>query len=258
MTIFNSTTMDTIEGAVKTLAGKIYTSQALMLTNEEFIEAFIDPEHRAILKTTAELVGSVGGDIGTGIQLLSPKGSLRTMAHYSGGAPIIVPLYVGKSGVGRWANPELAERITSWVSERIRIGMLFGSAIDALRWLNNSVGNAGAMKVMFPAFPAVLAYAASDKVADPNGLYIEDDRLAKRALNIANAKAFRTLPKLPPNVRNQIADVSALLLTATLMEGGADVLEGIPHKGAAIMSVGLADTNETHKNFITGGTPTFV
>lgn len=210
MAVFSWRTMDALQTGVKTLSSRLLGSSHLVLSADEFIEAFINPDHVGPLKQTQALVGAFGSYAQT-FKLY--QGEQRTCygAYCTFGynePPIIIPRYVEKEGVRSTAPEPVAQKISSWLDERVRLGNMFGDALDALHWLNDNCGNAAAMAVMFPALPTIL------KAFDPE----PDSSSSKKARKIADAKSFGSLPRLPREVKQRMIDCSDLLLTTSMLE----------------------------------------
>jgi hypothetical protein len=208
MAVYKHNTMNMVFNTLKNIASRLLDEYQIKLTSDEFIKAFIRPEHVEPLMQTKDLVGTVLGDTYFTTKLATSDG-LELYSSVSFGysrPPIIVPEYC-KMGLAPTAPDEIKARITEAVDERVRLGRMFGDAIDALYYLNDNSGNAAAMAVLFPALPTLLA--ASDPEPDsPN---------AKRAAKLANMKSFGTVATLPREVRLRILECSSLIMNTTML-----------------------------------------
>jgi hypothetical protein len=208
MAVFSFRTIDQLNRGIQSLADRLINPSQLVLTPDEFIAAFINPDHVAALKQVGALVGSAGSQF-VMPDIMSSSGA-RCKNYISFGystPPIIIPDYANE-GMQLSAPEELRTKIIAWVDQRVHLGTMFGDAIDALHWLNDNCGNASAMAVMFPALPTILKEFDSD----PESLSF------KRAKRIVDAKSFGTLPKLPREVKQRILECSDLLLTVSMLE----------------------------------------
>lgn len=211
MAVFTWRTMDDIKGAVSIYAQRLLSGSVFILPPDEFIAAFIEPDHVAPLKQTQDLVGFVGNTTATMKLWTSDK--VQTFASCTFGTnepPIILPHYVS-SGVTRHAPDAVRSKIQNWLDERYRLGRMFGDAWDSIYWLNDNCGNAAAMAVMFPALPSLLKTSAPDAEAVN----------AKRAQRIVGAKSFGSLPKLPREVKARMKECSDLMLSVSMLEAPA-------------------------------------
>lgn len=210
MAVYKFRTMDALYGAIRRVGNTLFGDFRCKLTGPEFVSAFIQPEHIAPLRQVQDIVGLVGNhsfyskfmttdDVETKITVLFNRNE----------PPIILPNYVS-TGVISSAPDDVLLKIRTFVDERVRLGRLFGDAIDAVRYLNDHCGNANAMAVMFPVLPALMKYA------DPDGE--ADSAFAKRANKLASAKSFGTLPKLPQAVKQRILEASNVVQTSLMLE----------------------------------------
>ena len=211
MAVFTWRTMDDIKSAVGVFANRLLSGSVYIMPPDDFIAAFIEPDHVAPLKQTQDLVGFVG-NTSAGIKLWTSDKVQTLAACAFGGSqpPIILPHYV-TNGVTRHCPDDLRSRIQSWLDERYRLGRMFGDAWDAIYWLNDNCGNAAAMSVMFPALPSLLKTSAPDAEATN----------AKRAQRIVNSKSFGSLPKLPREVKVRMMECSDLMMSVSMLEAPA-------------------------------------
>jgi len=208
MAVYKFRTMDAIFDALRKVAARLTNDCTLILSPDEFIQAFIRPEHVGPLKQVQGIVGMVG-DESTVAKLNVPDGPFVYCSINFGYTepPVILPKYIRDGFVGT-APSELKSRITAFVAERYRLGRMFGDAIDSLHYLNEHSGNAPAMAVFFPALPTLLA------MSDPN----PESTNAKRAKRLTEAKSFGTLATLPREVKMRMLEVSSLVMTASVLE----------------------------------------
>lgn len=212
MAVFSFRTMDQLFTGIKTLASRLIDPSHLVLSPDEFIAGFINPDHVASLKQVGSLVGGIGQFYASPILVSTDGTKCQTYCSFGySSPPIIMPDYVNK-GLQATAPDELHNRVAAWLDERLRIGYMFGDALDSLHWLNENCGNASAMAVMFPALPTIL------KAYDPE----PESTSSKKAKRIADAKSFGSLPKLPREVKQRMVECSDLLLTVSMLEPGGE------------------------------------
>lgn len=206
--VYTHKQMETLISGVNKLAAKYFNVTTLILTEGEYVQAFIEEDHVPVLMKTQELVGAIGESGAQLSQIKVADTQLNIMiVFHTARSPILVPTYA-RNGLASSCPASLKERIESWVTERLRVGSLFGDALDALSYLNMNCGNEGAMSVMFPAL------ALCFREFDPS----DQSSTAKRAQKILNTKSFGSLPSLTREVKNRLIEVSNLLTACTLLD----------------------------------------
>jgi hypothetical protein len=103
---------------------------------------------------------------------------------------------------------------------------MFGYAIDAIDYLNEECGDARAMKLMLPALVTIMA-SNSDW---------EEDRMVKRGKKLNEAKGFGSLPRLTPDQRQRLKDVSALINVAAMLKDNVFDIFDKSDEGNAVIS----------------------
>lgn len=230
MAVFKFRPMDEIINEVRTIAGRLLNEHVLRLKPEEFIAAFVKPEHVDVLRTTESIVGRVG-DMYVMTNIIASGVHAKVYISFSySSPPIIIPSYASE-GYRDTAPWEVVDKIVKYVDERVRIGRMFGDAIDALHYLNNNCGNAAAMSVLFPALPSII------DAIDPN----PDSTTKKRAKRIVEAKSFGSTPKLPPEVKARMFECSNLIMNTLML--GTDNLPESKTKGEATLKVSSLATS---------------
>jgi hypothetical protein len=193
-------------------ARRLFYTNDLDLSSYEFIAAFINPEHINALTQVQDIVGSVGNTwCHTEIYANYGGGLVERVSFnvtFERNPPIILPRYV-HTGLQPSAPTDIIEKINVWVLERLRLGKIFGDAVDALSWLNNNCKDIRAMRAMFPALPVLLRDVATD----------EKSAAARMAIKLDSSKGVTTLPTLPREVRDRILEASNLINTTTLLDG---------------------------------------
>lgn len=231
MAIFTWRTMDELKVSVATMASRLLSGSSCILTPDEFIAAFIEPEHIPVLKQTEGLVGFVG-NTSFSTKILCGDVAVAVAGTFGmAKPPIILPNYL-RQGVHHSCPDDLRAKIQNWLDERVRLGRMFGDAWDSIYWLNENCGNAAALAVMFPAFTTLMANISSDP----------DATSRKRAQRIASTKTFGALPKLPREVKNRMLECSDLILTVAMLEGHASY--SLKPKHAMLEVAGISNAHD--------------
>lgn len=213
MAIFQLHQIDEMQKAIVKHCGNVLNQSAPQLTADEFITAFIDPNHATKLKETAELVypgdARNTGNTAFKMQLKDNRSHLTGYISIGRSIPIMIPHYI-QYGPSSWSGESaIYDRLMDWAEERYRIGCVLGDAIDALGMLNGVCGNAAAMNLVFPALTSVMAKAAGADEKHP---------LRRRADAIVKAKSFGELPALPREVIDRIKMAAATVQALFLVE----------------------------------------
>ena len=209
MTVYSYRILDELYTGIRRTASKLLDGYNVKLNASEFVKAFIEPDHVEPLKKTEELVGMVGEVYANPVSFALSDGKLANfrVTFARNKPPIILPNYL-KNGPVKSAPAETIGKLKAYADERVRIGRMFGDALDAVRYLNDACGNAPAMAVMFPAIPALFRYFDTSP----------DSPNAKRAQKIVDAKSFGVLPRLPPEVKARMLECSNLVLNTMMLE----------------------------------------
>ena len=208
--IFSPNRLDAIKAAFASRASKLTRAQRHFLSNQDFVDAFIKPEHIPILKTTEEICGTIGNNGGVPTSLSIPETNIKVRVYLSfwKKPPIIIPQYVNAGPLD--ANNFGVQGVVAWLSERVRQGMLLGDAYEALGYLNGNCVDARAFRAVFPAIAVLVNDCA--KSDDPK------DPMRKLAARIQGNQEVRTLPRLPREVMQRLIAASDLINASTLLE----------------------------------------
>lgn len=210
--VFGNRMLSELETSLTNMASKVFSKTPLILSGDEFVAAFVNPDHVAPLRQVEELVGRIGTGATTHTTLASANGeNANIQVNFGGIAPIIMPQYV-RHGLQPTCPGNVLAKITEWVEERFRLGAVFGDAIDALYYLNGTCGDLRAMSVMFPAMPTIMGAVSNDG----------DHRTVKRARKLTDSTGFGKLPKLPVTVKQRLIEVSAVVNATTLLNDAPD------------------------------------
>ncbi len=210
MPVFSPNQISQLTGSIRILATMMLDKMPFSLSGDEFISAYIAPEHVSLLKQTEELIGMVGNNYGATSALANDTHYCEVHIAFVTSSPIIVPNYV-RHGYQASVPAAVKAKLSNWLTERIRMGEMFGDALDALYYLNDTCGDIRAVGIMFPALPVVLGAISSDPEATSN----------RRAKKLVEGKGFGSLPRLPREVKDRLVDVSNLLTATTLITDAA-------------------------------------
>lgn len=169
---------------------------------EEFIQTFINPDHREKLVEVRDLVGDIGS---TSAMTKLHYGPTIQMAYMAGYAPVplLIPNYV-RNGPQPTAPAEVLDRLNVWMEQRVYIGRQLGAALDMITWLNDNCASLAAFRVMFPAISILISDVGTDTAK-------------KRANNLQKSEAVPLLPRLPREVKVKMQEISQLITATTLM-----------------------------------------
>jgi len=195
-----------VTDALSRRAQRVHSTLALVLSPDEFISAFIQPDHIEALNKVREIVGQVGGWYANSV-VKSGENQMRVMINFVNSAPILLPQYIA-NGVQPKAHADVLSKIQLWADQRIHYGALFGDAVDGLNWLNTNASDLRAMRAMFPALPILLKDINSD----------EKSPTSKMALRLDTNKAVGNLPRLPREVALRLLEASQFISSTTLFD----------------------------------------
>jgi hypothetical protein len=210
--IMNSKRITDLQLAVKERARMYVSATKLTLTGDEFVAAFIRPEHVNKLREVRELTGSIGNryyqscsyrqNVSEGVS----RAGIITL-NFQGNPPIIIPNYVESEGIISTAPSDTLDKIAAYVTERNRVGHLFGLAYDIIHWLANNCKDMRAARTLFPAITVLMkdAYPKADM-----GGYRQAERLLQ-------SPASDNLPMLSRMVKNRFIEASQLIIATTLL-----------------------------------------
>lgn len=237
LTVFPSHYITQITTAIAAKCGEALNKNPLFLTKDEFIEAFIRPEHVGKLREVYELLAESRMEaIRTTINC-NPNDAAEVLpAHVAFHADVglFVPKYAATTL--NFGTP-VATKIVEWAAERRRLGVILGDAIDAVVALNELCGNALAMSIAFPALGSIMTRSCTSNEA----AIIDKDPVVKRGRTIGLGKSIGKLPGLPREVVDRLRTASAMVQALLLAE---DATVSVP-PGTAVSLKGVrwADGN---------------
>jgi hypothetical protein len=208
MPVFQYGVLSQISRALIDIGAAALAKAPLFITKDEFIEAFIRPEHIEKLREVTELIGpapigSMGCNLGTDPNDVGV--AIPAMIQFHRPLKLLMPDYARS---GFQPGTPAADKIRSWAASRRGQGILLGDALSAIDYLNNACGNAKAFSLVFPVLPALMVKSTSD----------EEDRVVKRGHTVMAGKQGGTLPTLPRQVIDRIREASAFIQALMLTE----------------------------------------
>ena len=207
MTVYSYRMLDLLKTSLENMAATLFSKTPLILGADEFLAAFVDPNHIPVLKQVEELCRPQTAAQATTILHTDDGEPLNMQIQFIGAAPVILPQYV-RHGLQPTCPQEIKDKVTSWVAERVNFGRAFGDAQDAITYLNDNCGDVEAMSLMLPCLPSIMAGISTDG----------DSKTVKRAQKLTAIKRFGKLPRIPRAVTARLAEASALVNAVTLMQ----------------------------------------
>jgi len=199
MPVFSLSTLGDLSGAVSATARDFFLKTPLVLTPDEFLQAFILPEHVAESPRFIELFGFVGATV-----LDTTVNGVKIRGNFPRGEPpAIIPLYV-RNGMSPECPAHLRARIEDWVHERVWQGRTFGRLIAGLEYLNEHAADAKGITMFIPCLPTLFA-EISEK---------DDDRHAKKARSLATSSRAPKMVRMAPTDREMLLHASAFFSAA--------------------------------------------
>ena len=198
----------------ETITNDFVSSVNVSLTHEEFAEAFIRPEDVSLLRRAHELCGKMLRKpfFGCEVRVCTTSGEvLLPSIRFLDEPPMMFPVYTSIEGVQPTCGPETLAKLTEYADKRFELGKLFKDGHDALQFLQNSCCNTMAMKLMFPALPALLA--GMDKKD-----HVEDGPAPRLANRLIDCKASPPLPAMSLEAKERLMEVSAFLNNLSLVD----------------------------------------
>jgi hypothetical protein len=212
MPVYSYKMTETLTQSLADMANLLFEKTPLVLSGEEFLKAFVDPEHITMLKQVQEICRPALHSYASTTLHSADGETLRIHATFIGSSPVILPQYVG-SGLQPNCPDDIRNKIDAWIAERINLGRAFGDANDAIVYLNDNCGDVEAMALMLPCLSSVMANISSDG----------ESKTVKRAQKLATIKRFGKLPRIPREVTQRLSEVSAIVNAVSMMKDAPDV-----------------------------------
>lgn len=209
MPAFSDRYFENIVGAYQSKVAQMFSKMSLIMTHEEFISGFIQPEHIDILKKTEEIVGFVGNSSTSITYSRFPYSSM--WMSFRRKPAIILPKYVEKGPRGN-APIEIINKFDAWVWERFRLGCDAGDALDAINMLDDMCPTPQVFAALFPAITTILSWVSHDEES-------KERKLAEKLTTLGNVSG---IPALPREIKLRLLELSSFVQTISLTLGAVD------------------------------------
>lgn len=207
MPVYSYRMIQSLTDSLGTMATTLFSKTPLILSGDEFLAAFVDPEHLSMLKQVHEICRPTVPSYASTVFFAEGGETLQMQIAFAGNAPVILPQYIGH-GLQATCPQEIKAKVDAWLAERISFGRAFGDAQDAIGYLNDNCGDVEAMTLMLPCLPSVMAGISTDG----------DSKVVKRAQKLTSLKRVGKLPRIPREVTQRLAEASAIVNATTLMQ----------------------------------------
>ena len=230
MPVYSYKMIENLLHSLENMAGLMFEKTPLVLSGEEFLKAFVDPEHIIMLKQVQEMCKpSLMSHTSTTLHSADGE-TLRIYAAFVGSAPVILPQYVG-NGLQPTCPDDIRRKIDAWIVDRTSLGRAFGDAYDAIQFLNDKCGDVEAMALLLPCLPSVMANISSDG----------ESKIVKRAQKLTTIKRFGKLPRIPREITQRLSEVSAIVNAVSLMKDAPNL--SVERHSALLKMSSIANSN---------------
>lgn len=207
MAVYSYRMIESFRSSLSNMAASLFSKTPLVLGADEFLAAFVAPDHIPMLKQVEEICRPAVTAYAATTLYTEDGERLGAPVSFVGKAPVILPEYV-RHGMQSTCPQEIKDKIAAWVAERVNFGHAFGDVHDAIGYLNETCGDVEAMALMLPCLPTIMAGLSTDG----------DSKAVKRAQKLTSVKRFGKLPRLPRQVAQRLSEASALVNAVTLMQ----------------------------------------
>lgn len=238
MAVYSYRMMQQFQSSLSNMATTLFSKSPLILSSDEFLAAFVLPDHLPMLKEVQDICRPAGTGWASTSFTTQDGEALSMQIQFGGVSPTILPQYV-RYGIQPTCPDDIKDRINAWIAERMAFGRAFGDVYDGLDYLNENCGDAEAMALMLPCFASIMANVTTDAESKTN----------RKAQKLASVKRFGKLPRIPRQVTTRLAEASALVNAVTLM-GDAQTPELPRHAACFTVSAvsGLTRPNIFYQN----------
>jgi hypothetical protein len=207
-----------LKQSVDELHARMNRLNTLGFTHDEFLALFAPKEHWKLLKTAAEVaqVTANGGYHRATYHGEGPAAAALNFDLQANGAPLLPR----NTAVLKDAPQELRDRLDTWLARETVIRDRFGAARDMVDWLDFNCASREQARFIWPALLTVAASAT-----DVNTRLMGE--------KLANFKAPRTLPAIPPEIR-QLCKVSSEAVTCASL---LDEVDKTPFSAPVVVSL---------------------
>ena len=207
MPVYSYRMIEQLQSSLSNMAATMFSRSPLILTGDEFLTAFVDAEHIPMLKQVQDICRPAVAGWANTIFYAADGESVEMQIQFGGTAPVILPQYV-RHGLQPTCPQDIRDKVDTWLAERVNFGRAFGDVQDAITYLNDNCGDIEAMTLMLPCIPSIMSNISTDG----------ESKAVKKAQKLASIRRFGKLPRLPRQVTQRLAEVSALVNAVTLMQ----------------------------------------
>ena len=203
--VFSAKQMEAMNEAMKKIISKIITPMKFILSEQDFLDGFIYPDHIPKLQEATQLTG-----------IVAPRGGYTFTAHSASGeelfiirhsdlqARIMFPIYV-KQGLRPDAPAPLRERLNDWIANRLLLSNAMRDVNGALGYLNDTCSNARVIRIILPCLPLIVSMMYYN---DNTGKAVGS---VKAADKIARATGSGGLPMLSREIKQRLQESSSII-----------------------------------------------
>jgi hypothetical protein len=208
MPVYAPKRMQELKAVLTQMAEGFLGRLPLVLTDQEFIAAFIHADHIQKLREVQELVGGVKQS-GVVTTLSTSRGD-KVVVYTAFGQnvpPTLIPSYVG-GGMTETCPDGIAQKITDWADRRIELGNAWSDAYTCLDYLNSKCDSADTMARLLPCLPYVMS-----QIDDR-----QDARTTKAARKLNESTRIGRVPAIPRDVKDRMHEVSGVVSSYALIK----------------------------------------
>jgi hypothetical protein len=200
--VFSDKQLNALNMAMTKVVEKIITPMQMVLTEEEFIDGFIYPDHIDKLREATRMTG-ISAPVGAfQFTAHAPDGEEVKLQRYGNGTrDFMLPIYVSQ-GLRQDAPAGLRERLGEWIVNRLAIGNAMNEVHGAVNTLNYCCTSARTIAVLVPCLPLLVSMMYySDNTGKTEASIKAADKLEKPG-------TMAGMPLLSRDDKNKLLDAS--------------------------------------------------
>lgn len=200
-TVLHYNDIYTIVTKLKELAVAAFDKNPLYLTKDEYIEAFIRTDHIPILTQAADLTGESSTPIAKNINVIvDPDDAghrVQARMAFFNSPGLMIPKYAETSFE---TNTPAGQKVLAWGSERRRLGLIVGDAIDAIHYFNEVCETQLMLALMLPAITVIMTKCGED-----------EDRLPKKGRKMLEGKKLGSIIEITNAQKERLEECNAVV-----------------------------------------------
>ena len=206
--VFSFKQLDAMIIAMQKIIEMIVTPMKFVLTEQEFLDGFIYPEHLPLLKDATKLTGIVAPAGQFYFTARSAVGKeLKLMRYSEQSARIMFPNYVNQ-GLRPDAPVALRERTATWIESRLMLSDAMRDVHGAIHRLNETCGSARAISTVVPCLPLIVSMMYYNEATRS-----KSESSIKAANKISQAKGSGGLPMMSRDIKQRLQEASSIITT---------------------------------------------